>query len=51
MTRVSITETFRVSLSDLEGAEASFLRAIELAPNWTELNVALAAVRQAKQMA
>jgi tetratricopeptide (TPR) repeat protein len=37
--------------SDLAGAEASFGRAIELAPTWTALHDALASVRRAKQQA
>jgi len=34
--------------SDLDGAEKSFSRAIELAPNWIELNDVCAAIRRAK---
>jgi cytochrome c-type biogenesis protein CcmH/NrfG len=37
--------------SDLAGAEASFGRAIELAPNWIALHDALASVRHTKQQA
>jgi tetratricopeptide (TPR) repeat protein len=37
--------------SDLDGAETAFIRAIQLAPAWTQLNESLATVRRDKQAA